>query len=509
MNGTATASETPAKDNLRWWILATVIFGTFLGRLDQTVVNLALPKIISDFSISVSDAAWISTAYILANAIFVPVWGKLGDTAGRKRIYLIGFIGFIIASGLCGFAWNLSSMIVFRVIQGFAVSADYPTAMAILAVVFREPKERAQALGLWSASFAVASVFGPLIGGPIIDNFNWRMIFFMNVPLGVIGLIMAIMFVSESVGEKRQVHFDWAGASLLGASLFALTLVLDRGQTWGWISASSIASYIATIAFMAIFIFVEKNETEPIVDLKFFRIPTFVFTLINTFAVFMSMMGSIFLIPIFAQTYLGYDATQSGLLFIPMAICLMAAATLGGRLVGKIESRYVIFAGTVVASGAFYMFTSLDVRSSAFSIMLPMAIMAAGLGFGMAQRTNIIATVVPHDEVGEASAILALVRNVAGAFGVAIFSTLLDNITNANVLRISQQSILNAVNAGAQTTQQFIQLIVIKAEVDAYASVYWIAALVIFIGSFTAFLIRIPHELEEVRHEEEQMIAFD
>ena len=167
----------------RWWILITVIFGTFLGRLDQTVVNLALPKIIGDFGISVTSAAWISTAYILANAVFVPVWGKLGDTAGRKRIYLIGFIGFIIASGLCALAWNLSSMIIFRVIQGFAVSADYPTAMAILAVTFKDTKERAQALGIWSSAFAAASVFGPLIGGPLIDNFNWRSVFFINIQL--------------------------------------------------------------------------------------------------------------------------------------------------------------------------------------------------------------------------------------------------------------------------------------------------------------------------------------
>src|SRR6202789_1748889 len=205
------------KNNLRWVVLATVIFGTFLGRLDQTVVNLALPKIIGDFSISVSDAAWISTAYILANAVFVPVWGKLGDTAGRKRIYLIGFIGFIIASGLCAVAWNLSSMITFRIIQGFAVSADYPTAMAIIAVTFTNGKERAQALGIWSGAFAVASVFGPLIGGPLIDNFSWRSVFFINIPLGLIGLLLAITFINESVGVKRSVKFDWWGSATLGA----------------------------------------------------------------------------------------------------------------------------------------------------------------------------------------------------------------------------------------------------------------------------------------------------
>src|SRR5580692_11033502 len=217
----------PAQQNkLRWVVLATVIFGTFLGRLDQTVVNLALPKIIGDFGISVTDAAWISTAYILANAVFVPVWGKLGDTAGRKRIYLIGFIGFTIASGLCAIAWHLSSMIAFRIIQGFAVSADYPTAMAILAVTFTDAKERAQALGIWSGAFAVASVFGPLIGGPLIDNFSWRSVFFINIPLGIIGLLLAFRFIDESVGEKRSVQFDWWGSILLGGALAALVLVL-------------------------------------------------------------------------------------------------------------------------------------------------------------------------------------------------------------------------------------------------------------------------------------------
>ncbi len=285
---TQLTTKTGEKSNLRWIVLATVIFGTFLGRLDQTVVNLALPKIIGDFSISVSDAAWISTAYILANAVFVPVWGKLGDTAGRKRIYLIGFIGFIIASGLCAIAWNLTSMIAFRIIQGFAVSADYPTAMAILSVTFTDVKERAQALGIWSGAFAVASVFGPLIGGPLIDNFNWRSVFFVNIPLGIIGLFLAFRYIDESVGEKRAAHFDWWGSSTLGAALFTLTLVLDQGQTWGWTSIASVLCYLGTIAFGIWFYFIEFRETEPIINLAFFKIGTFVNTLINNFVVFMA-----------------------------------------------------------------------------------------------------------------------------------------------------------------------------------------------------------------------------
>jgi EmrB/QacA subfamily drug resistance transporter len=494
MEETSVAQE----NKWRWWVLMTVIFGTFLGRLDQTVVNLALPKIIGDFSIAVTDAAWISTAYILANAVFVPVWGKLGDTAGRKRIYLIGFIGFIIASGLCGIAWNLSSMIVFRIIQGFAVSADYPTAMAIIAVTFTDMKERAQALGIWSAAFAVAAVFGPLIGGPLIDHFNWRSVFLINIPLGIIGLFLAIKFINESVGKKRQAHFDWWGSTTLAASLFALTLVLDRGQTWGWTSLESIFAYVATAIFAILFYFIEVRETEPIVDFKFFKIPTLVNTLANNFIVFMAMIGSIFLIPIFAETFLGYNATQTGYLFIPMAVALMVAAPLGGRLIGKVKPGYVISASTFVAGIGIYLFSFIDPRTTVLELIIPFMIMAFGLGFGMAQRTNLVAVVVPQDEIGEASAILALVRNISGAFGVAIFSTILTNSINANVLQIARSSVIRTLNP--QTMKEFIGLIMLKAQVAGYASVFVISAIIIFIGAFAALLIKVPKEAITDKH---------
>lgn len=226
--------EEKKKSNLRWWILFTVIIGTFLGRLDQTIVGLAIPKIINDFSITVSQAGWISTAYILANAVFVPIWGKLGDTIGQKRIYIIGFSLFIFGSILAGLSWNLSSMIFFRIIQAIAGSADYPTAMAILAITFPSGKERAQALGIWSSSFAAATVFGPLIGGPLIDNLGWRWIFYMNLPVGIIGILMAMAFVPETKKGKAFAGFDWWGAVALGISLSSLVLVLDQGLTWGW-----------------------------------------------------------------------------------------------------------------------------------------------------------------------------------------------------------------------------------------------------------------------------------
>lgn len=479
-----TTGEAPVHKGL---ILLTVIVGTFLGRLDQTIVNLALPKIINDFSITVSSAGWIATAYILANAIFVPIWGKLGDTIGRKKVYVIGFLMFIVGSLLAGLSWNLPSMIVFRVIQAVAGSADYPTAMAILTVTYTTNKERAQALGIWSSAFAVSAVLGPLIGGPLIDNFSWRSVFLINVPVGIVGILMALAFIRESVSERKTHNFDVPGALALGMALSAIVLVLDKGMDWGWTSIGSITCYIAALVSFVIFIILEQRHPEPIVDLKFFKNRVFTQTLLNNFIIFMGMMGSVFLIPVFSQTFLGYDATQSGLLFVPMAFALMLAAPLGGRLTDTFQPRYVIMVSTLVAAVGLYLFSFIDARSSAWDIMGPLSVMAFGMGFGMAQRTNVIAAAVPQSEIGMASSVLALARNVAGAFGVAIFATLLNSSIEHNVLVINQYSQFHGTTPAEY--QQYISLITLKAQIDGYKTVFVVSSILVFIGGLLSYFI--------------------
>ena len=474
--------------SLRWMILLTVIIGTFLGRLDQTIVNLALPKIINDFGITVTSAGWIGTAYILANAVFVPIWGKLGDTVGRKKIYLIGFSLFIVGSVLAGLSWNLSSMIAFRIIQAIAGSADYPTAMAIIAVTFPSKKERAQALGIWSASFGVAAVFGPLLGGPLIDNFGWRSVFLINLPVGIIGALMAWFFVHESKSGQGMKNFDWWGALSLGAALTSLVLVLDQGSIWGWFSLNSIIAYFLTVLFGVIFVWLEHTAIDPIVDLKFFKQRVFVGALINNFVIFMGMMGSLFLIPVFAQTFMGYDATQSGLLFMPMVAGMMLASPLGGSLTGKVDSRIVIFLSTIVSAMGFFMFMNIDPRSGPWDIALPMFIMAFGMGFGMAPRTAVITNSVPASEVGVASSVLALGRNIAGAFGIAVFSTILTQATYGKILEISQNSVLRSLSA--LDFQKFAALVSLDAQISAYREVFLISAIIVLLGSFTSFLLK-------------------
>ncbi len=475
--------------NLQWMVLATVIVGTFLGRLDQTIVNLALPKMISDFGVTVSTGAWIATAYIIANAVFVPIWGKLGDTVGRKRVYILGFVMFIISSVFAGLAWNFGSMIFFRVIQAIASSADYPTAMAIIAVTFTDNKKRAQALGIWSSAFAASAVLGPLIGGPLIDLFNWRAIFLLNLPVGLIGLAMALAFINESVSEKKSYRFDWWGAVTLGVGLASLVLLLDKGNEWGWLSSNALISYFVITIFSALFYRIERDHDDAIVDFKFFKNSTFVTALTNNFIVFMGMMGSVFLIPIFAQTFLGMSATKAGYLFIPMAVGFMLSAPIGGRLIGRVKPSIIIFFSTIGAAIGIFLFSVLlDPRSGPWDIMIPLSIMAFSLGFAMAQRTSLITSSVPTAEVGVASSILALARNIAGAFGIAISSTLVTTLSNNKLMAIAQNSTIHATSA--LSVGQAIGLMELKAQVSAYATVFEISSMIVLVGAIAALWIK-------------------
>lgn len=473
----------------QWLILLTVMIASFLGRLDGTIVNLALPKIIKDFGITVSQASWISTAYIIANAIFVPIFGKLGDMIGRKPLYLFGIIGFTVTSMLAGLAFSLPSMIIFRILQAITVSIDYPLALSIIAVTFLDNNQRTIAMGMWSGIFAVAAIFGPLLGGPLIDTFSWRSVFYINIPFGALGTYMAMKYIKEPVKKIRGIkNFDIGGSLLLGLSLGALVLVLDQGQTWGWTSAKSLITYFITIFSMISFILVEQRQKEPVVDLKFFKIPAFTAANITSFISFMGMIGGIFLIPIFVQTYLGYSVTQTGYLFIPMAIALMFAAQIGARLSQKMHPQHVIAIGMFIAALALFFFSGIDIKWGAWDIIWRLSIMAFGLGMGLSPLTNAATSTVPLHEVGVASSILALSRNIAGAFGIAIFATILSDSFNANLLALKQHSVINIQRP--QVAQMVAGLMALKANILSFSTVFSVASIFMVLGGISALFVR-------------------
>jgi MFS transporter, DHA2 family, multidrug resistance protein len=370
--------------------------------------------------------------------------------------------------------------------------------MSIISINFKDPKERAQALGIWSSSFAAAVVVGPLLGGTLIDNFGWRSIFFINFPIGLVGVAMAWFFIKESVSDLKEHAFDWWGSITLGISLSALVLVLDKGLDWGWLSFYSSLSYFIFIFFILIFIRIEMKQASPIVDLKFFKNSIFVNTLMNNFIVFMGMMGSMFILPVFIETFLGYNATQTGYVFLPMAVCMVIAAQIGGRLVGRVQPRYVIFVSTIVSSFGFYLFSIyLHAQASVWEVIFPLCVMAFGMGSGMAQRTSVIAAAVPREEIGVASSVLALVRNISGAFGIALFSTILNYSQKAKMLSIGQNSVIHTTNPAIY--QQFIAAISLKAQIDSFDTVCFISFLIVFFGSFSALLIKVSKDIPDVK----------
>lgn len=474
----------------QWIILATVMIASFLGRLDGTIVNLALPKIMLDFGINVSQASWISTSYIIASAIFVPIFGKLGDMIGRKPLYLFGIIGFTITSMLAGLSFNLSSMVFFRVLQAITVSIDYPIALSIIAYTFEEHGQRALAMGLWSGVFAGASVFGPLLGGPLIDAFSWRAVFYVNVPLGIIATWMAITFIKEKAHVARNVkNFDILGSLLLGTALGTTVYVLNQGQSWGWTSTNSIIAYIIVVISFISFIIVEKHEKEPIVDLKFFKIPTFSAALITSFISFMGLIGGIFLIPLFVQTFLGYSVTKSGYLFIPMALSILLGAPIGARLSTRFQARFVTSCGMLLSSFmVFFMLSGIDIKWGFWDIAWRLMIFAFGLGVGLSPLTVAATSTVPIDEVGVASSILALVRNVSGAFGVAIFATILSDSTTSQLLNLQKYTVLHTNNPAI--VGEVMALISVKANILAYSTVFHISGILIGIGAITALFMK-------------------
>jgi EmrB/QacA subfamily drug resistance transporter len=491
------AEERKGFTSNQWFVLLTLMISSFLGRLDGTIVNLALPKIIQDFGINVTEASYISTAYILANAVFVPVFGKLGDLIGRKPLYLFGIIGFTLSSMLAGLSFNLPSMLIFRVLQAITVSIDYPIALSIIAFEFTDRRQRLQAQGIWSSIFAAAIVFGPLLGGPLTDTFGWRSVFYINVPLGILGTIMAWSYIKEPVKEiKGLKHFDFLGALVLAICLGSTVLVLDQGQTWGWTSMASIINYIIAGVSFILFILIEQREKEPVVDLKFFTIPTFTVANLASFISFMGLSGGIFLLPIFAQNTLGYSVTKSGYLFIPMAVAIMLGSQIGVRLAAKIPPRYYVSVGMFWAAFIFYLFSGIDVKWTFFDLAWRLGLFAFGIGIGFAPLTQAATGSVPIQEVGIASSILALARNLAGAFGTAIFATILSNSTTDKLVAIQQHSLVHTTDPNLLKAIPI--LMVSQANVLAYGTVFkWAMYFIIAGGIVTLFLKEPKHVSEE------------
>jgi len=411
--------------NYRWVALSVTLIGAFMCVLDTSIVNIAIPKMMSAFAVGTEDAQWILTAYMLTMGVLQPITGYLCDTFGARRMYLLSLFMFIIGSALCGAAWSNDSMITFRIFQAIGGGLLIPITMSI---VFQEfpPEERNMAMGLWGVSVAVAPAIGPTLSGYLVDYWNWRYIFMINIPVGLIGYVAASLVLRETK-TLENTKFDFAGFGTCSIGLFCLLLALSKGVDEGWNSAYIISLLYVSIAMLTLFVLIELNSEDPMLDLSLFKDWNFAIGNLFTFVSFTILMGSLFLVPLFLENVLGYTAMQSGMLLLPAALSGGILMPIAGKLADRFGAKILVFIGALFALGGTFPLMYIDLGTSYRYIVFIQILRGISIGFSMMTVTVLSMNNVPGPKISRASAINNTVRQVSGSFGIAILSTVLQN----------------------------------------------------------------------------------
>jgi EmrB/QacA subfamily drug resistance transporter len=398
-----------------------------MASLDQTIVSTALPTMVGDLG-GLSRFSWVVTAYLLASTVVSPVYGKLGDVYGRKRILQTAIVVFLAGSALCGVAQTMTQLIVFRGIQGLGGGGLMVTSLAIVGDLVA-PRDRGRYQGLFGAAFGVSTVAGPLLGGFFVDNLTWRWIFYVNLPIGILAVaVIGAVFQSRETGKRRH-QIDYLGAVVLTGALSAIVLYTSLGgTTYPWGSTPMLAMLASGVALLALFPFVEAHAAEPILPLELFRNRTYATTSAIGFVVGVSLFGSVTFLPLYLQVVKGHTPTASGLLMTPMMAGLLATSIASGYVISR-TGRYRRFpiAGTALATVALYLLSRLGVTTPTVTAGAYMLLL--GLGIGMVLQVIVLAAqnAVSYRLLGVATSGSALVRQVGGSIGVAAFGAIFSN----------------------------------------------------------------------------------
>ncbi len=425
--------STPSK----WLTLAAVCIGLGMLMIDTFVVNVALPAIGRGLDTSVSAIEWTVTAYVLVLGVFPIAMGRLGDIFGRKKVYLFGLVLFVAASAAAGAAQNIEQLIAFRVIQGVGAATMMPGTLSIITQAF-PPEQRGLAIGIWGGVSGLGLLAGPILGGLLVNGDQWRLIFFVNVPVGIAALAMAYLFVPESRDETAPRYIDIPGLALLSGGLFSLIFAISRGNALGWGSPVIATCLLAGVTLLATFIVVEQNVRRPLVDLTLFRSWTFVAASLAAMLFSMAVFGSQPFTSLFMQNYWGFSPLQGGFAFIPatglVALLMPVSGILGQRLGPRI--RYILAAGAVSVLCSFVWLLTLDLHSGYIDGMLP-AFLLRGLGIGlfMSATSYAVVTAVPVAKSGLASGTLTMARQIGTSIGVAVFGASYLHSLDANLER--------------------------------------------------------------------------
>jgi MFS transporter, DHA2 family, multidrug resistance protein len=413
--------------NVNPWIVAVaVMFATFMEVLDTTVVNVSLPHIAGSLSVSVDEAAWALTSYLVANAIVLPMTGWLANYFGRKRTLIAAVFGFTTASFLCGLAPSLSALIFFRVIQGATGGCLQPLSQAVMLEAF-PPQDRGKAMAFWGLGIVVAPMLGPVIGGWLTDNYSWRWVFYINLPVGLASVIMTRLFIFDPPYIRRgSGGIDYWGIGMLALGVGSLQVVLDKGQEDDWF-ASHLMTALAIVAAIAITIFIvhEIRARDPVVHLRVFKDRTYSAGVFLMTVLGFVLYGSMLLVPIFLQTLLGYPAVQAGIAMAPRGLGSFLMMPVVGTVLGKFDPRKVLAVGLVGASWTLYALSRLSLQAGYWDIFWPQFIQGASLALLFVPLTTATMDPIPKEEMGNATSMFNLMRNLGGSIGIASATTFL------------------------------------------------------------------------------------
>ncbi|WMT19886.1 MDR family MFS transporter [Parageobacillus toebii] len=409
----------------RTMLITGLMIAMLFGALDGTIVGTAMPRIVGELG-GLSLMIWLTTAYMLTSTTIVPIAGKLADLLGRRVVYVTGLVIFMVGSALCGMANNMTELIIYRGLQGIGGGIMMPMAMIVIGDVFTG-KERAKWQGVFGGLYGLASVIGPQVGGFIVDHLNWRWVFYINLPVGILATIFIAMGLSKYKAEG-PVKFDLAGMFTMVVGVVSLLLALTfGGDKYEWTSWQIIALFAAALVFLTLFVFVERKAEEPILPMHLFKHRTF--TVLNGIGFLMSvgMFGAIMFVPFFMQGVVGVSATKSGTIMTPMMITMIIGSIVGGRTVYKIGVKSQLFIGMAIMAAGFGLLSTMDVDTSEWTATLYMIILGLGMGLVMPLLTLALQESFPKSELGVVTSSSQFFRAIGGTFGMTILGAIMNH----------------------------------------------------------------------------------
>ncbi len=453
-----------AEENRKWWTLASVSFALFMIMLDNTVVNVALPAIQQDLAIDVAELEWVVTGYALSFAVLMLTGGKLADMHGRRRVFLIGLAVFTFSSLLCGLAGTAELLTAARVLQGVGAAFMMPATLSIITATF-PPKERGAALGIWAGVSAMALAIGPLVGGLVTEHIGWNWIFYLNVPVGLAGLVAARLIIRESKDTSHEQRLDVPGLVTSGIALFALVYALIEANSKGWTSPLILGLFAVAAVSGTAFVLLELHQRLPMFDMTLFRDPTFAGANTVALLVSLAMFGVFFFISLYMQNVLGYSAVRAGVAFLPMTVLIILVAPFAGRSSDRLGSRWLMTAGMTLVGCSLLVFAQLQPDSSYLQLLPGMILGGVGMATTMTPMTAAVLSSVPVDKAGVGSGMLNTFRQVGGALGIALMGAILASGSNT------------ALADGASKTDAFM---------NGLHHALYVAAVIAFAAALTA-----------------------